>query len=878
MDELTLIAFFAVFVGLVLAMASSRPTMRRLGAIAAILATAGAAQWLMLEGLLVYGSFVYIAAAAALLLWVRIDKVDFSNLSSSDGWSRWQEAGVLISTIGIAAVFRLWRFGDVPYGIEQDEAQWTWEMGYKFFSDLEPGGTAFHFESFPVGFYQGALFLRLFGLEMLSSRIEIVFFSLFATVLFYLLVRRLFSVPVALFATFFLAISAIDVSASRVALFEAKVKFWVILSFFLFVWATQRRDLKLYLLTGGALAAGMLVYQTFFLIPLVVVSSLLVKALGEREQWRHYAAALLAVMLPLLLVAPTVWNFVQAQEGFTTTRWVTYTAEHPYDSTLEKVVRAFQFAWHNFGEIANSVFYRQHAEILVTPEDFFFNRLDGPVVLAAVIPLAVLGTVIALANAKNFRYAFVLLWLLLGFFVAGLATGRTFVRVLYPGLPAVYVLAGIATSAFVMAVHRHLERSRAIAFGAGLIVFAAVLIGVSWQVYFEESLVFPGREQRREMLDVVSEGAAQAELVLLPYLPGEDDRLDRERVGVGFAVGSEWGLSDAGEHHEFVVYEELLAAIRGATSTLSLAIVHDKSIRDPYRTDIISVLSQCYPDLTTRPGRFFDLIRLDQGSIAASRCYSSTVLAEDPGGPTSPSTEELTFNWNVVNGNQQSFQLVIERLREGVQLLEAEDELAGHLWFEDASVSGFRGRGVLVDSFDAGRAEATISIPVDGRYELWVRFNERVLTDAQAFLYVDETSVAFGADASLLEWDEWIWKSVGSFELFAGQHTLGVEKTYGADRHVGLLLDTLAMSSDPSFDPRVHDIWEVVLDSGERASPERRFVLDPNAEECSACTPDGLRPGRYRWRVRVFDQDQMVDSLGSRGAPSETLEFEIESR
>ena len=146
--------------------------------------------------------------------------------------------------------------------------------------------------------------------------------------------------------------------------------------------------------------------------------------------------------------------------------------------------------------------------------------------LAAVIPLAVLGTVIALVNAKNFRYTFVLLWLLLGFFVGALATGRTFVRVLYPGLPAVYVLAGIATSIFVMAVHRHLDTKRAIAFGAGLVLFATVLIGVSWEVYFEESIEFPNREQRREMLDIVSEGAGQTELVLLPYRPGEDDRLD----------------------------------------------------------------------------------------------------------------------------------------------------------------------------------------------------------------------------------------------------------------------------------------------------------------------------------------------------------------
>lgn len=873
MDKLSLVAFFVVFVGLTLVLASSRADLRRLGGIAVTLGLAGAAQWQMLDGAFLQGGLLYTAAVGSLLLWARFSRVDLAALAVGDGWNRWQEGIGLAAVLGVTVLLRLWRFGNVPYGIEQDEGAWTWEIGHQFFSDLRPAGTTYHFTSFPVGFFEGGLFLRLFGLDMFSARFEVLFFSLLATVLFYLLVRRLISVPVALIATFFLAISVIDISASRVALFEAKVKFWVILSYFLFFWALRRNDLLLFLLTGGALAGGMLVYQTFFLTPVVVVLSLFVVALKEWYRWREHALALLAISLPLALVFSRVWDFVQAQRGFTSKEWVSFTSLHPYDSLPEKFVRVWQFAGENFGETAHSVFFRQRWA------DFLMTRADGPILLAAVVPLAILGLIIALRNLRRTEYTFLLLWLLIGFFVAPLSTGNNYVRISYPGLPAVYVFAGLATSFVVTAIYRNAGRVRGYAYGCCLALFAMALVAVSWQIYFDEVLDPVDRQQRREMLDVVSAAAEASDMVLLPYVPASGDTLDLEIEGVRFAVGGQRGLRNADEHYQLIPYDSLLTSISKEQQSDPLAIVYHKTIgSDPEaRARMMETVTQCYSNHEVQIGEFFDLITIHPLESAASRCYSFSVTAQSPTGSLPPSlAEELAFRWEGAQGKQRSFRLTLERMRDGVQLLEAEDVFAGPRWYEDLRFGpGHSGRSFLIDDWGAGRAEAMVLVPEDGQYWVWVRFNQRVLTDAQAFFYVDGRQSPFGT-AGPEELDTWVWQALGPFNLTQGEHTLGVEKSYGQDPHYGLFLDSVVISSDENFDPDNNGPWQMVFDSHETESPESNFMLDAATKDCAVCTSDGLRPGRYRWRVQVFDGERLVDALGDRGVWSGYVELQID--
>ena len=660
MDKLSLIAYLLVFVGLGLGLILSGPAWRKLVALVAALGLAGGGQWFMLGGSFAEGGLLYAAAVVVLVAWIRVERLDVTALVSGHEWTRRQEVIAAAGVIGLTTLFRAWRIGDIPFGIEQDEALWTWEIAHQFFSDLRPVLTTFHYESFPAGFFQGAIFLKIFGLSMTSVRIEMLFFNVIASVLFYLLVRRLISVPVALIATLFLALSVLDISAARIAVFESKVKFWVILSLLLFYWGVRKDSLWLYLLTGASLAGGLLIYQTFYMTPIIVACGAILVAAREPRRWRRHVVKAAALAAPLLVALPSVRDLSVENNAHNTGEWSLFIAAHPYDSLFEKVIRSFHFAGENFGEMAHTLFFEQRWG------DFLIVRTDAPIVLAAILPFFILGLAIACLRVRQFEYQLVLLWFLVDFLIAPMATGANFARVFYPGLPAVFILAGIGGVFVFTAIHQNLERVPGRAFAVAVGSFALLLTAVSWQVYFNDLADPVDRQVRREMLDLAGAGAAASQLVLVPYMPveaagrddvdqddnglsdgTEHDAVVKEVAGIRFAVGGEVGLRNAEGHYKLVPYEDLLLSIweeraRGALAILFAPEPRDRAARDAFR----DVVQECFPQDLVQ-GQHYELVLLSTEQLDAGRCYSApppAMLSPAWYWPAS-SAEALVFRW-----------------------------------------------------------------------------------------------------------------------------------------------------------------------------------------------------------------------------------------
>ena len=664
-DKISLIGFFVVFVGLALALARSRPVLRKLVAPVAALGLAGGGQWLMLGGRFVEGGLLYAAAVIVLVAWIRVERLDVRALVSGHEWTLRREAIAAAGVIGLTILLRAWRIGDIPFGIEQDEGLWTWEIAHQFFSDLRPVFTTFHYESFPVGFFQGAIFLKVFGLSMTSVRIEMLLFNVVASVLFYLLVRRLISVPVALIATFFLALSVLDISAGRIAVFESKIKFWVILTLFLFYWGVRKDSLGLYLLTGATLAGGLLAYQTFYMTPIIVASSAMLVAARQPRRWRRHILKAVALAAPLVAALPSVRKLSVENNEHNTGEWSLFIEAHPYDSFFEKVFRSFHFAGENFGEMAHTVFFQQRWE------DFLIVRTDAPIVLAAILPFFILGLAIACLRVRQFEYQLMLLWFLVDFLIAPMATGANFARVFYPGLPAVFILAGIGGVFVFTAIQQNLERVPARAFAVATGAFALLLIAVSWQVYFNELADPVDRQMRREMLDLAGVGAAASQMVLVPYIPADDaarrfldgrDAVVAEVDGIRFAVGGQVGLSNAEEHYKLVPYHELLSSVWEEHAGGALAILYapeerDRGTRDAFR----AVVEQCLPQDLVQ-GQFYKLALMSTAQLDAGRCYSvpPPVILTPAGYWPAFSAEPLVFRWGLSSA-QEGWTLRIER-------------------------------------------------------------------------------------------------------------------------------------------------------------------------------------------------------------------------
>jgi len=186
-------------------------------------------------------------------------------------------------------------------------------------------------------------------------------------------------------------------------------------------------------------------------------------------------------------------------------------------------------------------------------------------------------------------------------------------------------------------------------------------------------------------------------------------------------------------------------------------------------------------------------------------------------------------------------------------------------WYEEAAFAGdYSGAGYLTDSWQSGAARAQVQVEQPGRYTVWARSYRREVNDQHNFIALDRNppvEMASGKPSTLYRWQ---WEALGAYSLEAGEHTLTLTRSYGTDPPFSLFIDAVALSADPSYDPSTTDLWRTVFDSGEVMSSALIYAL-----------PGDLPAGRYRWHVRVFEDEQLVDWQGQRGVQMPDAEFTV---
>ncbi|MFF3087270.1 glycosyltransferase family 39 protein [Streptomyces nojiriensis] len=141
----------------------------------------------------------------------------------------------LTAIIAVAAILRLWRFPDLPGGLNQDEAS----AGYESFALLTDGTDRWgnpwpvYFPSWGSGqnvllSYLSMPFIALFGLTAFSVRLVPVLLGIGAIPLLYFALRRFVNLPTALIGAGLLAITPWHVTASRWALESSILPFFLL--------------------------------------------------------------------------------------------------------------------------------------------------------------------------------------------------------------------------------------------------------------------------------------------------------------------------------------------------------------------------------------------------------------------------------------------------------------------------------------------------------------------------------------------------------------------------------------------------------------------------------------------------------------------------
>ncbi len=261
----------------------------------------------------------YIAVAAYILMGVAAIYFYFRGKRKNGPLISDRAAGIIFALIMIVAAFlRLYRLGDVPYGLQQDEAS----IGYDAYTLATYGidRNGYHFPIYPITWgcgggsplliYLNAISVSLFGTGIVKLRMIPAVCGILTVLLLYLILQISFEQKreknfVSILGAGFLAVCPWHVILSRWSLDCNIMPFNLLLSVYLFLLGVKKKSTLFYDLSAASFAVCMYSYgAATIVIPLFLVF-ISAYCLKERvitvKQLLVAVASFMIVFAPLLL-------------------------------------------------------------------------------------------------------------------------------------------------------------------------------------------------------------------------------------------------------------------------------------------------------------------------------------------------------------------------------------------------------------------------------------------------------------------------------------------------------------------------------------------------------------------------------------------------
>jgi len=176
---------------------------------------------------------------------------------------------------------------------------------------VDSDGTGHYINQPPLGFYTGALFLRIFGSSYSLAVAIPTLFGIGCIILLYQLGSVLYDKRTGLFAAAIFALTPWHIVISRSVLIDAQCLFFSLLYLLVGIYATKRNSAKLFLLSGVFFGVAFLTkaFAVFLLVPLAIYYLYA----GQRNLWRIFMGAVYFVPT---LVFTYVWYELITNRGF----------------------------------------------------------------------------------------------------------------------------------------------------------------------------------------------------------------------------------------------------------------------------------------------------------------------------------------------------------------------------------------------------------------------------------------------------------------------------------------------------------------------------------------------------------------------------------
>ncbi|MFZ5912548.1 MAG: ArnT family glycosyltransferase [Chloroflexota bacterium] len=827
------------------------------------IALAVAAQVLIYNQYILPGLLLYLASAAELIVWATRNPAWKGAFAHQFNVPIRTEA-VLFGILVLATIFtRLYDLRYRVYALESDESKWTAQSWYSTILHTDYGEFhAIHYRFLPVDFWVRSIFLRIFGVSYANARLESAFISVIAIIFLYHFVRLLLKSPaVAFLSALLYGFSFAELTASHQALHSSPLELWLMPGLYALVITIQSKKRWHFQLTGILMALGMLTYETFW--PTAGFAAMYLLWQGRREV-SNKKDTLANWLINLGLMAwPMLLAYIFFIHGYFFNRYAYY---------YRGLLPAFSSAsWlDNFNRLLHNAEATWGSTFSQVSADQFIDW-GGPLVNPMLLPFVAIGLIYTFWNIRQPGYAFLLFFYLFQIIPAPIIFSSPYPRVLYTSLAALVIWGALGLWALFAALRALLDTGSLQRLAAPVFLFILAAVLINDYHIFTSSLNTPEEEiRRRELADFTAASAKNAEMILFPYTPYQNNAVELESNVILFSVGGARGVGlEASQNYRQLEFLQLLPTLWEMRALPNLDIIFEKSqpsIQDDRDTYLQTVLT-CYPAAKlTASGRYFDVYHIPGQSLAQPYCYTWNNLPRllEPQSGSQPSGEQpLTLSWDAAGIPFTSFEVTLERTIPDLHWIEVENNFQGLGWMTNSGfANNYHGAGFLLDSWNAKTATFLHLLPREETYHAWIRYYKRQDTDQQTFLTLPGKAIPFAGNGGPLY--EWVWQDLGAHSLPSGQLPIGIYRTYPNDAYYSLFIDTLLLTSAAQYNPNTDSIVLDKYQSGEIIATTSQFTL-----------PAPLPPGDYRWKVRLFDKNRLVDVQGARGLESNFNSFTI---
>ena len=822
--------------------------------------TAILAQIMISSGNSLAGILFYLLCLIGLIIWIRINPRWSRVFENQLQISPLAEKIVLSILIAASAFMRYFDLSSRIYGLDLQEIKLTLQSWYSTILMVDKGDLLSTYQLFPVGFWIRSIFMRLFGINFLSARIESATLNIVAIILIYFLVRYLFrSKPVALLATTMYSFSFIVLRTAHQALGETSTEVWILCTLYFLILGLRERKWWYFQITGIFLSIGLLTSGLFFPTPVLVILFLIgiaiIETVRKKASIRIWLQLLFTTLWPMILVVILYsQRSANIRGGF---GYATFTQFFTNGMGGSGII---QFLSTN----ANQLFTTLFSHAVVTDSTL---PLNGLFINPIFLPFVMIGLFNNLKNFSRDYTGIIPLWFLsfiaLGPIAMNKVTPNVLVLTLFPlmiwGALGLWISLGVLRTWFI-------KSKVNLAVPIFVITLAAIIIS-DYYNFISRFPVQSEQQRFRELSDFSSKSANNVPKIIYAYEDILDDSLviDTEIIKLSLGGKSQTGF-DSENHFDQIPADTILNSLWEYRNISSLDLFLKKDSNTSNQRSLLSLIQKCYPRASHKEsGQFYDIYHFDNSSLVQPSCHEDIPpsLVNPSDDAILPSNTPLALAWDNHGIRSTSYVMTLEKKIEGNYWIEAENTFSGPHWITSSEFAdGFNGSGFLLDEWDASNAEYTLPVSKSGEYQFWIRTYKRRINDQYNYISINGILVPFAGDQNSL--NEWVWENLGTYSISKGSLSLILSRTYGKDEEYSVFIDVLLITTHAITQPDRITIWESARNPVEVPSHSQEYLI-----------PEGLPEGEYRWRVRIFDGDSLIDSKGARGLEMPFASFTI---